>query len=78
MEKTSHLDDAAGNLETRVEANLQRSFANQPKTNDARLADERHLHETAEPGGVVVPDGLGIAKGLEDGVGLEDLLLNPR
>ena len=39
---------------------------------------KRHLHETAEPGGVVVPDGLGIAKGLEDGVGLEDLLLNPR
>ena len=39
---------------------------------------KRHLHETTEPGGVVVPDGLGIAKGLEDGVGLEDLLLNPR
>ena len=35
----SHLDHAAGNLETRVEANLQRSFANQPKTNDAKLAD---------------------------------------
>ena len=35
----SHLDHAASNLETRVEANLQRSFANQPKTNDAKLAD---------------------------------------
>ena len=28
---SSHLDDASGNLETRVEANLQRSFANQTK-----------------------------------------------
>ena len=35
----SHLDHAASNLETRVEANLQRSFATQPKTNDAKLAD---------------------------------------
>ena len=36
-----------------------------------------HLHETAESGRVVVPDGLCIAKCLEDGVGLEDLLLHP-
>ena len=39
---------------------------------------ERHLHEAAEPGRVVVPDGLGIAKCLQDRVGLEDLLLHPR
>ena len=36
-----------------------------------------HLHETAESGRVVVPDGLCIAKRLQDGVGLEDLLLHP-
>ena len=27
------------------------------------------------PGGVVVPDGLGVSEGLQDGVGLDDLVL---
>merc|ERR1712012_1399170 len=31
--------------------------------------------ELSEPGGVVVPDGLGVAPGLKDGVGLDDLVL---
>lgn len=30
---------------------------------------------THEAGGVVVPDGLGIAEGLQGGVGLDDLVL---
>ena len=37
-----------------------------------------HLHEPAKSGGVVVPDGLRIAKRLEDRVCLKDLLLHPR
>ena len=31
--------------------------------------------ELAEPRGVVILDGLGVAEGLEDGVGLQQLLL---
>ena len=38
---------------------------------------EADLHEPAEARGVVVADGLGVAESLEDGVGLEDLLLDP-
>ena len=36
-----------------------------------------YLHKAAEPGGVVIPDSLGVAKSLQDGVGLQDLLLHP-
>ena len=39
---------------------------------------EPDADELAEPGGVVVPDGLRIAKRLEDRVCLKDLLLHPR
>ena len=37
-----------------------------------------YLHKAAEPGGVVIPDSLGVAESLQDGVGLQDLLLHPR
>ena len=33
------------------------------------------LDELAEAGAVVVPRGFGVAEGLQDGVGVEDLLL---
>ena len=36
---------------------------------------EVDLDELAEAGGVVVPGGLGVAESLQDGVGLQDLLL---
>ena len=78
---SSHLNDAAGNFETWVEANLKRWFANQPKIGEDKWCKigrmKSHLHETTESGRVVVPDGLCIAKCLQDGVGLEDLLLHP-
>ena len=31
---------------------------------------EADLHKPSKPGGVVVPDGLGVTEGLQDGVGL--------
>ena len=82
----SHLDDAAGNLESRVEANLQRSFGKkdhlQTKPRRQTMQDwhckKRHLHEPAKQGRVVISDCLCIAECLEDRVGLEDLLLHPR
>merc|ERR1712015_147358 len=36
---------------------------------------EVNTDELSESGGVVVPDGLGVAPGLKDGVGLDDLVL---
>merc|ERR1712142_1202587 len=38
-------------------------------------AVEVDTDELSESGGVVVPDGLGVAPGLKDGVGLDDLVL---
>ena len=38
---------------------------------------EADLHEPPEPRGVVVADGLSVAERLEDGVGFQDLLLDP-
>ena len=34
-----------------------------------------HLHEPAKSGGVVVPDGLGVAVRLQDGVGVDNTIL---
>ena len=44
-------------------------------TNDLSVTAELDLDELSEAGGVVVPDGLGVTEGLEEGVGLDDLLL---
>ena len=38
---------------------------------------EADLHEPPEPRGVVITYRLGVAEGLKDGVGLQDLLLDP-
>ena len=38
---------------------------------------EADLHEPPEPRGVVIADRLGVAESFKDGVGLEDLLLDP-
>ena len=38
---------------------------------------EADLHEPPEPRGVVIADGLGVAESFKDGVGLQDLLLDP-
>ena len=38
---------------------------------------EADLHEPPEPGGVIITDRLGVAESFKDGVGLEDLLLDP-
>jgi len=44
-------------------------------TDDLAITAELDLDELSEAGGVVVPDGLGVTEGLEEGVGLDDLLL---
>ena len=44
-------------------------------TNDLSVTAELDLDELSETGGVVVPDGLGVSERLEEGVGLDDLLL---
>ena len=36
---------------------------------------EPDTDELSKPGGVVIPHGLGVAVGLQDGVGLDDLVL---
>lgn len=38
---------------------------------------EADLHEPPEPRGVVIADRLGVAESFKDGVGLQDLLLDP-
>ena len=43
--------------------------------NHAARSVEMYLDKLAEARGVVVPGGLGVAEGLQDGVGLQDLLL---
>ena len=44
----------------------------------AALAPKLDLHEFAEAGGVVVAHGLGVAKGLEQRVGLQHLWTNKK
>mmetsp|Transcript_5900 Transcript_5900/g.17761 ORF Transcript_5900/g.17761 Transcript_5900/m.17761 type:complete len:204 (-) Transcript_5900:553-1164(-) len=43
---------------------------------DPELGVELDLHVLSEPGRVVVPHRLGVSKGLQDRVGLQDLLLH--